>query len=132
MSNIKTLFLVLVLANVALGQHNRARQNSTWIFPVTSTIYDSLALFSNGKYVQFDAEIKEHFYGSYKIAFDTLFLFLQRGQYDAETVPEHRKGNALEKYLMRGDSLQLVYWRHSLLTKPHIVSHANASYRKVK
>ncbi len=116
---------ILLTTHSTYAQSHQSIRNSVWIAPVTSTVYDTLWLESNGRYIEYDSELDERYYGRFRVVGDTLLQFQEYGQYDQQE-PERGTGKALFKYQLKGDSLNLIYSQPSLAHAP--TTHFNSMF----
>jgi len=122
---------ILLFTVSTSGQAPKSILGSLWRASVTSMTSDSLWLRANGRYILYDCEINERFYGIFKLVQDTVLLFQESGQYDRQT-PERGSRKALFKFLLEGDLLRMIYSQPSLRFPPTTDFDSLFVYRRVK
>ena len=125
------ILVALLIATATCAQSHRNIRNSVWGAPITSSASDTLWLQSKGRYIEYDCELNERFYGTFTLVGDTLVLFQARGQYDREE-PERGSGKGLFKFLLRGDSLTMIYSQASLGFPPTMKFDSLFTYRRLR
>jgi len=103
----KNIAFLIFLSTLLSCNELLEMKNTTWKYDYGNGRFDELKFFEQ-KYVQYSAEIGEHYYGTYRVKGDSIIMNQERGEFDHEFKDDsrHRAGRSTFIMILKnGDQL---------------------------